>query len=124
MLLARGDEADLQEAETAIERLAAAPLDDEVVLRKLWLLRLRTLLAGARGDAVAQRDFHQRYDAMARSVGWLGHMAMADSWIVRVAAAGSSRVLSASAKMSRKPLWNKVIQWSTAPMRRTKPGSP
>jgi class 3 adenylate cyclase len=118
MLLSRGGEADLQEADTAIERLAAAPIDDEVVLRKLWLLRLRALLAGARGDEVAHRDLVKRYDATARSVGWLGHMAMADSWIVRVAATGSSRILSASAKMSRNAVWNKVIQWSTAPGRR------
>jgi hypothetical protein len=117
-LLARGGEADLQEAQTAIERLAAAPIDDEVVLRKLWLLRLRALLAGARGDEVAHRDLVKQYDAMARSAGWLGHMAMADSWIVRAAAAGSSRILSASARMSRKPVWSTVIQWSTAPRRR------
>jgi hypothetical protein len=117
-LLARGGEADLQEAQTAIERLAAAPLDDAVVLRKIWVLRLRALLAGARGDEAAHHDFHKQYRAMVRSLGWLRHMAMADSWAVRVAAAGASRILSASAKMSRKPVWNKVIQWSTAPKRR------
>jgi hypothetical protein len=122
MLLARGGEADLQEAQTAIERLATAPFDDGVVMHELWLLRLRALLAGARGDEAAHRDFVQRYDAMARSLGWLGHMAMADSWIVRVAAAGSSRILSASAKMSQKPVWNRLMRWSTAPMRRTKSG--
>jgi hypothetical protein len=119
-LLARGGEVDLHEAQTAIERLASAPFDDEVVLREIWLLRLRAQLAGARGDQVAHRKLVKQYDAMARSTGWLGHMAMADSWIVRVAAVGSSRVLSASAKMSRNPVWSKVIRWSTAPMRRTK----
>jgi class 3 adenylate cyclase len=113
-LLARGGEADLQEAQTAIERLAAAPLD--IVDREIWLLRLRALLAGARGDEVAYRDFYQQYSAMARSLGRLGHMAMADSWIVRAAAAGSSRILSASVR--EKSLWNKVIRWSTAPKRR------
>jgi hypothetical protein len=118
-LLARGDEADLQEAQTAIERLATAPFDDGVMLHELWLLRLRALLAGARGDEVAHRDLVKQYDAMARSVGWLGHMAMADSWTVRAAAAGASRILSASAKMSRKPVWNKAIQWSTARRRRS-----
>jgi hypothetical protein len=79
------------------------------------------LLAAACGDEVAYRDFHRQYDAMARSLGRLGHMAMADSWIVRVAAAGSSRILSASAKMSRKPMLNKAIQWSTARGRRRQP---
>ena len=117
-LLARGGEDDLQEAQTAIERLATAPFDDGVMLHELWLLRLRALVAGARGDEVAHRDLVKQYDAMARSIGWLGHMAMADSWIVRVAAAGSSRILSASAKMSRNPVLNKAIQWSTARGRR------
>jgi class 3 adenylate cyclase len=117
-LLARGGEADLQEAQTAIERLATAPLDDGLALREIWSLRLRALLAGARGDEVAHRNFLQQYRAMATSLGWLGHMAMADSWTVRVAAAGASRILSASARLSRKPVWNKVIQWSTAPKRR------
>jgi hypothetical protein len=118
MLLARGGEADLQEAQTAIERLAANPID--VVDCEIWVLRLSALLADARGDEHAHRDFVQQYDAMARSLGRLGHMAMADSWIVRVAAVGSSRILSASARMSRKPTWNRVMRWSTAPMRRTK----
>jgi hypothetical protein len=115
-LIARGGEADLQEAQTAIERLAAAPFD--IVDREIWVLRLRALLADAHGDEAAHRDLVKQYDAMARSLGRLGHMAMADSWIVRVAAAGSSRILSASAKMSRKPMLNKAIQWSAARGRR------
>src|SRR6185312_2809830 len=105
-LLARGGKADLQEAETAIERLVEAPLDDGLVLREIWLARLRALLAGARGDEAAHRDLLHRYRAMATSVGWLGHMAMADSWRVRAAAAGASRILSMSAKMSRNSTWN------------------
>ena len=116
-LLARGGEAELQEAQTAIERLAAAPIDD-MVDREIWLLRLRALLAGARGDEAAYRNLRRRHRAMATSLGRLGHMAMADSWTVRAAAAGSSRILSASAKMSRKTGWNRLIQWSTAPRRR------
>jgi len=114
-LLTRGGEADLQEAQTAIERLAAAPMD--VADRDIWVLRLRALLAGARGDEAGYQDFSQRHRAMATKLGRLGHMAMSDSWTVRTAAAGASRILSASAKMSRKPMWNKVIQWSTAPRR-------
>ena len=117
-LLARGGEADLQEAQTAIERLAAAPI--EAVDREIWVLRLRALLAGARGDEAAQRNFSRRHRAMATKLGRLGHMAMADSWAVRAAAAGASRILSASAKMSQKPMWNRFIRWSTASGRRTK----
>jgi hypothetical protein len=117
-LLARGGEADLQEAQTAIERLAAAPM--EVVDREIWVLRLRALLAGARGDEVACRDLRRQHRAMATKFGRLGQMAMADSWTVRAAAAGASRIVSASAKMSRKPGWNKFVLWSAAQRRRTK----
>jgi hypothetical protein len=115
-LLARGGEADLQEAQTAIERLAAAP--HEIVDRQIWLLRLRALLAGARGDEAAHRDLFRQYQAMATSLGRLGHMAMADSWTVRTAAAGASRIVSASARMTRKPALNKFILWSTGSKRR------
>ena len=55
-LLDRGAEGDVAEAEAAIERLAAAPADDGLVIRDIWLLRLRALLARARGDEVAYRD--------------------------------------------------------------------
>src|ERR1700751_2409780 len=39
-LLDRGADGDVAEAEAAIERLAAAPADDGLVLPGLWLLRL------------------------------------------------------------------------------------
>jgi hypothetical protein len=117
-LLARGGEADLQEAHAAIERLAAAPVDLPDL--NICVLRLRVLLAGARGDEAAYRNLSRQHRAMAIKLGRLGHMAMADSWTVRAAAAGASRLLSTSAKMSRNPLWNKAIQWSTARRRRTK----
>ena len=52
-LLDRGDESDVAEAEAAIERLAAAPADEGLVIREIWLLRLRALLAQAHGDAAA-----------------------------------------------------------------------
>ena len=115
-LLTRGGEADLQEAQTAIERLSAAPMD--VMDREIWVLRLRALLAGARGDEAAQRDFRQQHSAMATQLGRLGHMAMSDSWTIRTAAAGASRLLSTSQKMSRNPMLNRLIQFSTAPRRR------
>ncbi|HEX4587121.1 MAG TPA: adenylate/guanylate cyclase domain-containing protein [Mycobacterium sp.] len=75
-LLDRGTEADKQEAESAIERLAAAPID-ELVVRDLTVLRLRALLAQARADEAAYRDFRDRYRAMANDLGFEGHMAWA-----------------------------------------------
>ena len=49
-LLDRGTDSDVAEAEAAIERLAAAPADEGLVMRDIWLLRLRALLARAHGD--------------------------------------------------------------------------
>jgi class 3 adenylate cyclase len=117
-LLARGGEDDLQEAHTAIERLAAAPVDLPDL--NINVLRLRVLLAGARGDDAAHRKLSRQHRAMAIKLGRLGHMAMADSWTVRAAAAGASRLLGTSAKVSRNPVLNKAIQWSTARRHRTK----
>jgi class 3 adenylate cyclase len=77
---ADGDpDADLAEAEAAIERLAAAPADEDLVLRDIWLLRLRALLARARGDTVTHRDLVNRYRAMANSLGFEGHIAWAEA---------------------------------------------
>ena len=80
-LLDRGAEGDVAEAEAAIDRLAAAPADDGLVIRDIWLLRLRALLARARGDDVAYRDFLGRYRAMAESLGYEGHIAWAEAMV-------------------------------------------
>ena len=80
-LLDRGAEADVAEAETAIERLAATPAGDGLAIRDIWLLRLRALLARARGDDVAYRDLVSRYRAMAESLGFEGHIAWAEAMI-------------------------------------------
>ena len=56
-LLDRGADGDVAEAEAAIERLAAAPADGGLVIREIWLLRLRALLARAHGDDAAYRTF-------------------------------------------------------------------
>jgi class 3 adenylate cyclase len=80
-LLDRGAEADVVEAKAAIERLAAAPADDGLDIREIWLLRLRTLLSRASGDDVAYRDFVSRYCAMAESLGFEGHIAWAEAMI-------------------------------------------
>jgi hypothetical protein len=71
------------EAEAAIERLAAAPAEDGLVIRDIWLLRLRALLARARCDDDAYRDLVSRYRAMAESFGFEGHIAWAEAMIER-----------------------------------------
>src|SRR4029077_4952953 len=61
-----------------ITHLAEAPTDDRIV-RDIWLLRLRALLARARGDETAYCDFRDRYRAMATSLGFEGHMKWAEA---------------------------------------------
>jgi hypothetical protein len=78
-LLDRGGDGDLAEAEAAIERLAGVPTADGSTLRDLWLLRLRALLARARGEGVNYLEFANRYRDMATSLGFEGHIAWADA---------------------------------------------
>jgi class 3 adenylate cyclase len=78
-LLDRGADADVAEAEAAIARLAAAPADEGLVMRDIWLLRSRAVLAHARGDEVAYRDYLDRYRDMARTLGFDGHIAWAEA---------------------------------------------
>jgi len=77
-LLDRGTDSDVAEAAAGIERLAAAPADDGLVIRDIWLLRLRALLARAHGDAAAYADFRDRYRDMAKTLGFEGHIDWAE----------------------------------------------
>ena len=78
-LLDRGAESDVAEAEAAIIRLATAPADEGLVMRDIWLLRLRALLARAHGDDARYRDYRDRYRDMATSLGFEGHMKWAEA---------------------------------------------
>jgi class 3 adenylate cyclase len=78
-LLDRETESDVAEAEAAIARLAAAPTDEGLVMRDIWLLRLRALLARAQGDGAAYADFRDRYRDMAKTLGYEGHMEWAEA---------------------------------------------
>ena len=69
----------MAEAEAAIERLAAAPADEGLVMRDIWLLRLRALLARAHGDDARYRDYRDRYRDMAKTLGFEGHIAWAEA---------------------------------------------
>ncbi|MDT5186223.1 MAG: hypothetical protein QOI29_4381, partial [Mycobacterium sp.] len=75
-LLERGAEGDLAEAQEAFDWLTNLP-DDGSAAREITLLRLRALLARARGDDVAYRDLVGRYRAMAESLGFEGHIVWA-----------------------------------------------
>jgi hypothetical protein len=78
-LFDRGAGGDVAEAEAAVERLAAAPADDGLVMRDILLLRLRALLARAHGDAAAYAHLRDRYRDMAKTLGFEGHIAWAEA---------------------------------------------
>jgi hypothetical protein len=78
-LLDRGADGDVAEAQAAIERLAAAPADEVLVGRDIWLMRLRALLARAHGDAAAYAHLRDGYREMATSLGFEGHIAWAEA---------------------------------------------
>jgi hypothetical protein len=65
----------------AIERLAATPSGKDLAIRDIWLLRLRALLARARGDDHGHRYLVSRYRAMAESLGFDGHIAWAEAMV-------------------------------------------
>ena len=79
-LLEHGAEGDLAEAQAAFDWLANLPEDGSAMVA-ITLLRLRALLARARGDDVAHRDLVSRYRAMAESLGFEGHIAWAGTLI-------------------------------------------
>jgi adenylate cyclase len=74
LLLSRGGQTDLHEAQATIERLAAVPTEPGFIMHDIWLLRMRAWEAQARGDGTAYRDYRDRYRAMANSLGFEGHI--------------------------------------------------
>lgn len=75
----RGQAADLAAAEGVTDRLAAVPTDPGFVLNEIWLLRMRALIAQARGDDAAYRENRDRYRQRANELGFEGHMAWAEA---------------------------------------------
>jgi hypothetical protein len=73
-LLARGRDADLVEAEAAMERLAQAPTEAGLASRDVWLMRSRALLSRARGDTAAYAQLRDSYRDMAKSLDFQGHI--------------------------------------------------
>ncbi|MFZ3291029.1 MAG: adenylate/guanylate cyclase domain-containing protein [Mycobacterium sp.] len=80
-LLERGTKSDVAEAVAAIERLAAAPADEGLMLTEIWLQRLRALLARAQGDAGAYTHFRDRYRNIAKTLGFEGHIVWAEAML-------------------------------------------
>jgi adenylate cyclase len=79
LLLVRCAQGDIPAAEAAIQRLAAVPVEPGFVLFEVELLRLRALLARARGDDATYAHFRDRYRDMAKSLGFEGHIAWAQA---------------------------------------------
>jgi adenylate cyclase len=75
-LLDRAGDGDVEEAEQATTRLANSPVHG-LALCDVALLRLRALLARARGDDTAYRHLSNCYQAKATNLGFEGHMALA-----------------------------------------------
>ena len=69
----------MAEAEAAITRLADAPADEGLVLRDIWLLRLRALLARAHGDEARYREYRDRYRNTAKTLEFEGHIDWAEA---------------------------------------------
>ena len=67
------------EAEAATERLADAPADEGLAMRDIWLLRMRALLARARGDDAAYRDLQGPLPRHGENAGFEGHIAWAEA---------------------------------------------
>ncbi|OMC33557.1 cyclase [Mycobacterium sp. GA-1841] len=76
-LLDRGGAGDVAEAEAAITRLASVPADDGLVLRDITLLRVRALIAHAKGEDAPYRALRDQYRQLATRLGFEGHMALA-----------------------------------------------
>ena len=78
-LLNRAETADLDAAQAAIDELAAVPTEPGFVLFEIPLLRLRALLASARGDQEGYCHYRDRYRTRATECGFEGHIAMAEA---------------------------------------------
>lgn len=77
-LLDRGAKGDVAKSEAEVARLADAAVDGSVI-RDVWLLRLRALLAQAHGDDAGYREFRDRYRTKSKDLGYQGHTKWAEA---------------------------------------------
>jgi hypothetical protein len=78
-LLSRSSATDIEDAERAVQRLASVATEPGFVLHDLPVLRLRALLARARGDEPRYQQFLQRFRALAQEADFEGCLAQADA---------------------------------------------
>jgi adenylate cyclase len=78
-LLHRGTESDIDEAQKAVDRLAAVPTEPGFVLHELPLLRLRALLARNSGNKLGYQQFLARFREKALAADFEGYLAQADA---------------------------------------------
>ena len=119
VLLARGGDGDLAEAEAALNRLANVSVDFSWAVRDIEVLRLRALLSKARGDQAAYQELTQRYRDMATSLGFEGHIA----WPRRCHESGQTRGLSTLSRIRRHTRVSKLHVGDSTAIRRTSPTS-
>ena len=77
-LLERGADGDVEAAEAAIDRMAGLAVADVTGFR-IHELRLRAMLARAKGNVGEYRELADRYLAQATSLGFHGHIAAAEA---------------------------------------------
>jgi len=78
-LLLRGTDRDVQEAHSAIDRMAAVQIEPGMVVYDVWTLKLRTQLAHAQGNGPTYTQYRDRYRKMATDLGFEGHMAWSEA---------------------------------------------
>jgi adenylate cyclase len=79
MLLARGLDTDIDNAQKNVDRLSAMRVEPGHVVNEIPLLRLHALLAHARGDEAGYRHYRDRYRIRAAEVAFEGHIAKAEA---------------------------------------------
>jgi hypothetical protein len=79
VLLERATDGDVAEAQDMMDQLEQMPLSEDFAVRTIALLRMRALLARARGNDVSYREFVIRYRETAKELGFERHIDMANA---------------------------------------------
>ena len=61
--------------------MSAVEIEPGIVLYNIWTLRMRALLAQAKGEDAEYRKLRDRYRKMAIELGFEGHMAWAEAMV-------------------------------------------